>query len=95
MGRVSDDRSVPADEPAGAASANGNGVPAAAPDDQNGGDVAAGMMRELTDLLGRWEQQALDLAERGVDPRPLLRELAHSLRLVADQLDTAPGGTEG
>jgi hypothetical protein len=95
MGRVSDDRGVPAEEPAGAASANGNGTRNAAPDGGGDGDLAAGMMRELTVLLGRWEQQALDLAERGVDPRPLLRELARSLRLVADQLDTTPGGGEG
>jgi hypothetical protein len=49
--------------------------------------VAAAMMRQLTDLLGGWERQALELAERGVDPRPLLAELARNLRVVADQLD--------
>jgi hypothetical protein len=50
-------------------------------------DVAATMMRQLTDLLGDWERMALVLAERGVDPRPLLAELARNLRAVADQLD--------
>jgi hypothetical protein len=50
-------------------------------------DVGATMMRQLTDLLSEWERMALLLAERGVDPRPLLDELAGNLRAVADQLD--------
>jgi hypothetical protein len=49
--------------------------------------VAATMMRQLTDLLAAWERQALLLAERGVDPRPLLDQLATNLRAVADKLD--------
>jgi hypothetical protein len=51
------------------------------------GHIVATMMGQLTDLLGGWERQALELAERGVDPRPLLAELARNLRAVADQLD--------
>lgn len=50
-------------------------------------DVAATMMNQLTTLLGDWERQALLLAEQGIDPRPLLAELARNLRAVADQLD--------
>jgi hypothetical protein len=51
------------------------------------GAVAESMMTQLTDMLGNWEAQALTLAEQGVDPRPLLAELARNLRAVADQLD--------
>lgn len=73
---------VPAGEP-----------PADAPPDDAGpidpADIAATMMGQFTDLLGQWERQVLDLAERGIDPRPLLRALTGTLRNVADQLDEA------
>jgi hypothetical protein len=57
------------------------------PDPRAAGEVGAHMMNQLTDLLGSWEGQALALAEQGIDPRPLLDELARNLRAVADQLD--------
>jgi hypothetical protein len=50
-------------------------------------NVGTTMVQELTQLLGSWEAQALTLAERGVDPRPLLAALAQNLRTVADSLD--------
>jgi hypothetical protein len=74
---------------------NGNGPkPAPVPDDDGGagGDgatIGLTMMHQFTDLLAGWEEQILDLAEQGVDPSPLLRELARSLRAVADQFDAA------
>ncbi|HLM29592.1 MAG TPA: hypothetical protein VK360_06685 [Acidimicrobiales bacterium] len=60
------------------------GVAADAADIEN---VGTTMVQELTQLLGSWEAQALTLAERGVDPRPLLAALAQNLRTVADSLD--------
>jgi hypothetical protein len=68
---------------------NGHGAPAApgASEAPGAADVAATMMNQLTGLLGDWERQALLLAEQGIDPRPLLAELARNLRAVADQLD--------
>jgi hypothetical protein len=66
---------------------NGHGHTHAAAPTLRAEDVGATMMRQLTDLLSDWERMALLLAERGVDPRPLLVELARNLRAVADQLD--------
>ena len=57
------------------------------PGSLDAGAVAESMMTQLTDMLGNWEAQALTLADHGVDPRPLLAELARNLRAVADQLD--------
>lgn len=65
-------------------SPDGNRGPASGPDPAA---LAVTMMNQLTDLLGAWEADALALAERGVDPRPLLAALARNLRAVADQLD--------
>jgi hypothetical protein len=71
-----------ADRPAG----NGAGT-TGAPDPEQ---VAAIMVEQLTDMLAGWERHALALAERGVDPRPLLRALAANLHTVADQLTAEP-----
>jgi hypothetical protein len=95
------------DQPATNGNGNGNGdsgepdaaaTPAAAATAATGDDapfeaehVAATMMRQLTDLLADWERLALALAERGVDPRPLLGQVAGNLRSVADQLDGGAG----
>ena len=68
-------------------SADDNGGPGTGPDPAT---IAAAMTSQLTDLLGGWEADALALAERGVDPRPLLAVLARNLRAVADQLDGKP-----
>ncbi|HEY8524932.1 MAG TPA: hypothetical protein VIL48_08225 [Acidimicrobiales bacterium] len=53
--------------------------------------LGAQMSGNLLDLVGAWTDQMRALAEAGVDPAPLVRALARTLRAVADQLD--PGGT--
>jgi hypothetical protein len=81
----------PSDTPTG----NGNGHAAGAGAGTGGDAVdpeqaAAVMIEQLTDMLAGWERQALALAERGVDPRPLLAALAANLHTVADQLVADP-----
>jgi hypothetical protein len=54
------------------------------------------MMQQLGDLVDSWAKVLEAVAEQGVDPTPLMRTLAGTLRLTADQLDapdTSP--TEG
>jgi hypothetical protein len=84
---------APSDRPDANGNANGgahgNGSPSpAAPLDPE--QVAGVMVQQLTDMLAGWEHQALALAERGVDPRPLLAALAANLHTVADQLVATP-----
>ncbi|HMG45803.1 MAG TPA: hypothetical protein VK611_31020 [Acidimicrobiales bacterium] len=63
-------------------------------DDGNGdGDLGDGhaigvmMMQQLTDLVDSWGTVLEAVAEHGVDPMPLLKSLAQTLRDTADQLD--------
>jgi hypothetical protein len=82
---------VPADVPA-------NGSPA--PGGDGGLDVdaiGAQMSEQFLELLGLWTQQMTALAEVGVDPTPLVRSLARTLRSAAGQLDphAEPGGPAG
>ena len=51
------------------------------------------MSDQFVELLGLWTQQMTSLAEAGVDPSPLVRTLAGTLRWAADQLD--PAGVSG
>ena len=65
-----------------------NGSPAS---DGGGGldvDAIVGHMSEqFLELLGLWTQQLTALAEAGIDPSPLVRSLARTLRSAAGQLD--------
>jgi hypothetical protein len=49
------------------------------------------MSEQFLELLGLWTQQMTALAEIGVDPTPLVRSLARTMRSAADQLDPHPG----
>jgi hypothetical protein len=65
-----------------------NGSPA--PGREDGLDVEAvgrQMSEQFLELLGLWTQQMTALAEVGVDPTPLVRSLARTLRSAAGQLD--------
>ena len=65
-----------------------NGSPAQGEDD--GLDVealGAHLSEQFLELLGLWTQQMTALAQAGVDPTPLVRSLAGTLRWAADQLD--------
>ena len=81
---------APTDRPDADGNTNGNGSPSPAALDPE--QVAGVMVQQLTDMLAGWEHQALALAERGVDPRPLLAALAANLHTVADQLVATPDG---
>jgi hypothetical protein len=83
---------VPAAAAPGDVAPNGEPTEGDAADAAEIENVGTTMVQELTQLLGSWEAQALTLAERGVDPRPLLAALAQNLRTVADSLD---GGLAG
>jgi hypothetical protein len=68
-----------------------NGSPAPGRDDRL--DVEAigmQMSEQFLELLGLWTQQMTALAEIGVDPTPLVRSLARTLRSTAGQLDPHP-----
>jgi hypothetical protein len=68
-----------------------NGSPA--PGREDGLDVEAvgrQMSEQFLELLGLWTQQMTALAEVGVDPTPLVRSLARTLRSAAGQLDPHP-----
>ena len=45
------------------------------------------MIGQLFDLLESWTKMLEAVAQQGVDPTPLLRSLASTLRNAADQLD--------
>ena len=81
---------APSDQPNGNGNGNGSLPAADTPDVLDPEKVAGVMVQQLTDMLAGWEHQALGLAERGVDPRPLLAALAANLHTVADQLVAAP-----
>jgi len=56
-------------------------------------EIGVMMMQQLTDLVSSWGTVLEAVAENGVDPTPLLRSLARTLRATADQLDPAPPGS--
>jgi hypothetical protein len=58
----------------------------------DGEDLGSLMMQQLTDVLGSWTTVLGRLAQHGVDPTPMLKTLADTLRATADQLDP-PGST--
>jgi hypothetical protein len=49
--------------------------------------IVADMSEQFLELLGLWTQQLTALAEAGIDPSPLVRSLARTLRSAAGQLD--------
>ncbi|HEX8805040.1 MAG TPA: hypothetical protein VF743_12630 [Acidimicrobiales bacterium] len=55
-------------------------------------DVGGQMADQFVELLGLWTEQMAALAQSGVDPRPLVRTLASTLRTAADQLEAAAAG---
>ena len=75
---------VPPDAPSNGSPATGGG---------GGLDVealGAHMSDQFLELLGLWTQQMTALAEAGIDPSPLVRALARTLRSAAGQLDPHP-----
>lgn len=72
---------APADVPS-------NGSPAPGGDDALDVEgIGALMSEQFLELLGLWTQQMSALAEAGIDPTPLVRSLARTLRSAAGQLD--------
>jgi hypothetical protein len=49
--------------------------------------LGAALMGQLEHLVDSWAKVIEALARHGVDPSPLLRTLAGTLRATADQLD--------
>jgi hypothetical protein len=52
-----------------------------------GDELGAVLMGQLETLIETWARVIEALARHGVDPTPLLRTLAGTLRATADQLD--------
>jgi hypothetical protein len=52
-----------------------------------GKDLGALLMGQLDELIDSWAKVIEVVAEHGVDPTPLLKTLAGTLRATADQLD--------
>jgi hypothetical protein len=74
-----------------------NGSPAPGTEDRIDVEaLGAQMSEQFLELLGLWTQQMSALAEIGVDPTPLVRSLARTMRSAAGQLDPQPdAGGEG
>jgi hypothetical protein len=73
-----------------------NGSPAPGREDRLDVEAVGRQMSEqFLELLGLWTQQMTALAEVGVDPTPLVRSLARTLRSAASQLDPHPDGLDG
>lgn len=53
----------------------------------DGRELGIIMMQQLSDLVGSWAKVLEAVAEQGVDPMPLMRSLAGTLRATADELD--------
>ena len=53
----------------------------------DGRELGTIMMQQLGDLVDSWAKVLEAVAEQGVDPTPLLKALAGTLRDTADQLD--------
>jgi len=70
--------------------ANGDGAEQGPGEVLDGHEIGVMMMRQLTDLVDSWANVLEAVAQNGVDPTPLLRVLAQTLRATADQLDPVP-----
>jgi hypothetical protein len=57
----------------------------------DGQELGALMMQQLGDLIADWTTVIESLVRHGVDPVPVLRTLAGTLRDTADQLDPPTG----
>jgi hypothetical protein len=53
----------------------------------DGGDVGTLLIGQLETMIDSWTKVIEVVAQHGIDPTPLLRTLAHTLRATADQLD--------
>jgi hypothetical protein len=56
----------------------------------DGHEIGVMMMQQLTALVDSWAKVLEAIAAQGVDPTPLMRSLAGTLRATADQLDPPP-----
>jgi hypothetical protein len=59
----------------------------------DGRELGQIMMEQLSDLVESWAKVLEAVAEQGVDPTPLLKVLAGTLRATADQLDPVTPST--
>lgn len=57
----------------------------------DGQELGALMMQQFGDLIADWTTVVESLVRHGVDPVPVLRTLAGTLRDTADQLDPPTG----
>jgi hypothetical protein len=71
----------------GSSTTNGTGDGESLSDLLDGQELGTLLMGQLDLLVESWAKVIETVAEHGIDPTPLLKTLAHTLRATADQLD--------